>query len=57
MQDYAIKDKCEKCQGTDDLDGIIHSFLGEDNELHFDAATLCKPCREEFEKLVGQMQP
>ena len=55
MGDFKIKDKCEKCSGNEDLDGVIHSFLGEDNKLYMETATLCSPCRDEFEKAVAHM--
>ena len=55
MNDFKIKDSCERCGGNEDLDGVIHSFLGEDKKLYMESATLCSPCRIEFEKAVEHM--
>ena len=56
MSDFKIKDKCEKCGGNEDLDGVLNSFLGEDNQLHLESATLCSPCRDEFDKFMESME-
>jgi hypothetical protein len=52
MNDFSIKDKCEWCQGTDNLDGIIFPQKNKKGELFIEQATLCKSCRNELEKYL-----
>jgi len=54
MQDFSIKDKCERCGSKDDLDGVIHSHLNKEGELSLEQATLCLSCREAYEKYVAE---
>ena len=50
MQDFSIKDKCDRCGGTEDLDGVLFpSFNEETNTVTVDQETLCKPCRTKLE--------
>ena len=55
MPDFKIKDTCEKCGGTEDLDGVLNPFLGEDKTLNIESATLCSPCREKFKKSMEKI--
>lgn len=54
MKDFSIKDNCERCGSEDDLDGVIHPQLNEDGELSLEQATLCLPCRGDYEKYVAE---
>ena len=54
MQDFSIKDECEKCGKKEDLDGVIQPWLNEDGSLYLEQATLCAPCREAYHKFVAE---
>ena len=56
FRDFRIKDNCEKCGGTDNLDGVIYPQILTDGELLVENATLCSPCREEFEKFLEEQK-
>ena len=49
MKDFTIKDKCDKCEGTYDLDGVIYPNILQTGDLHIEQATLCAVCREGFD--------
>lgn len=52
MSDFSIKDKCERCGATENLDGVIQPCLVE-GKLVLDNATLCPPCYEDYKKYVA----
>jgi len=56
VQDFSIKDKCDRCGGTDDLDGVIHPHLDEDKKLSMEQATLCLPCRKDYEIYIADQK-
>jgi hypothetical protein len=56
MQDFSIKDKCERCGSKDDLDGVIHPHLNEEEELSLEQATLCLSCREDYKKYIAEQE-
>jgi hypothetical protein len=53
VQDFSIKDECDRCGSKDELDGVIHPHLNE-GQLSIEQATLCLPCREEYEKYIAE---
>jgi hypothetical protein len=54
MTDFSIKDKCERCGGTYDLDGVIYPHILQNDELYLQQATLCAVCREGFQKFMEE---
>ena len=52
MTDFTIKEKCDKCGGDYDLDGVIYPHILTTGNLRIDQATLCAVCREGFEKYM-----
>jgi len=52
MTDFSIKDNCQKCGGIEDLDGVLNPSLDKNGKLLLEQATLCAPCRVEFEKYM-----
>jgi hypothetical protein len=54
-QDHSIKDACQKCGGTDNLDGVISPFPATDGGL--ETATLCAGCRIQFEQFCQDFKP
>ena len=54
MKGFSIKDKCQKCGGTYDLDGVVCPKILISGELLLETATLCAVCREGFDKYLEQ---
>jgi hypothetical protein len=57
MKDFTIKDKCDKCGGTYDLDGVVYPNILRTGELRIEQATLCAVCREGFDKYLEDHLP
>jgi len=50
---FSIKEKCEACGSTEDLDEILNPYRDEEDEMVFEQVTLCGVCIKEFTKLKG----
>jgi len=54
MTDFSIKDNCDRCGGIEELDGVLNPQLDDDGGLVLEQATLCAPCRVDFEKFMAE---
>ena len=52
MTDFTIKEKCDKCGGDYDLDGVVYPNILSTCELRIEHATLCAVCREGFKMFL-----
>ncbi len=54
MADFSIKDSCDRCGGTEELDGVLNPQMDDDGGLMLEQATLCAPCRVAFKKFMEE---
>lgn len=54
VKDFSIKDECDRCGSEDELDGVLHPHLNEEGQLSMEQATLCLPCRKDYEKYIAE---